>query len=162
MRAFLENCGIRSVRVNICSPGVGSGEQYVRENYPKEVKAFRSHLHAQPDTRLVVMTDADVLTVTQLLRNLEETLVANHLSERRPNEPIGIFIPKRNIETWIYFLMGQEVDESTVYRHLDRESECKPWVAELARNRRQPLPEAAPSSLRFACRELSLILPEGV
>jgi len=43
-RHFLINCGIdrRRIRVNVAPKGIGSGEQYVRKNYPIEVKIHRS------------------------------------------------------------------------------------------------------------------------
>ncbi|MDP3186154.1 MAG: hypothetical protein Q8M58_12870, partial [Anaerolineales bacterium] len=70
-------------------------------------------------------------------------------------------IPRRNIETWICFLKGQEVDETTEYAHFKRrEGDCKPVVQALARNRREPLPEIAPPSLKTACQELPRIFPE--
>lgn len=44
-RHFLVNCGVnpKRIRVNVAPKGTGSGEQYVRENYPSEVKEHRSH-----------------------------------------------------------------------------------------------------------------------
>ncbi len=56
--------------------------------------------------------------------------------------------------------MGREVDEAIPYPYLTRQSECKPFVAALARNRRQPLHQDAPSSLRAACLELSRLFQE--
>ena len=80
--------------------------------------------------------------------------------KRLPNERVGIFIPKRNIETWIYYLMGQVVNEEDVYPNLKRVSDCKPYVQILARDRHNPLPDNAPPSLQTACQELSRIFPE--
>ena len=157
-RTFLENCGITPYRVRINPYGNGAGEQYVRENYPNEVRTFRSKFPAQPNTCLVVMTDADVLEVAQRLNQLKEALNRSGLPERRPEERIGIFIPKRNIETWIHFLMQEPVNEQDAYRKYEKESSCKPVVADLARNRTNPLPDDAPPSMRAACDELNRIL----
>lgn len=161
-RYFLTVCGIRPVRVQVSPSGQGSGEQFVRENYPREVQTFRSKFPAQSDIRLVVLTDADTRTVRERFQQLENTLQENGLPIRQPREGIGVFIPKRNIETWIRFLKGQSVDEEKIYPRLSKESECKPEVEALARNRRNPLPEDAPSSLRAACLELPRVISETV
>ena len=161
-RYFLTVCGIRPVRVQVSPSGIGSGEQFVRENYPREVKTFRSKHPAQPDTRLVVLTDADVWYVGERYQQLDEALRENRLAIRQPQEHIGVFIPKRNIETWIYFLKGHPVNEEEAYPHLRKQSECKPEVELLAQNRRNPVPENAPPSLRDACQELPRILTENV
>jgi hypothetical protein len=162
-RTLLTTCGIRILRVQINpDPRKGSGEQYVRRNYPKEVKAFRTNYSAQPDTRLIVLIDADVRTVEGRLQQLEEALRENGLTIRQPQERIGVFVPKRNIETWIYFLQGQSVDEETTYPKFRRnESVCKPYVKTLAQNYHQPLPDHAPASLKTACGETARIFPEA-
>ncbi len=159
-RYFLEECGVRPLRVQISPGGKGSGEQFVRQNYPGEVQAFRSKFPAQSDIRLVVLTDADKHTVRERLQQLENTLQENGLPIRQPQEGIGVFIPKRNIETWIHFLKGRTVNEEEAYPRLSKESECKAEVEALARNRRNPLPEEAPPSLRAACRELPRVITE--
>jgi hypothetical protein len=160
-RAFLETCGIRPLRVLVNPAGMGSGEQFVREKYPNEVQTFRSKFPAQPNIRLVVMTDADTRTVTGRFQQLESALRDNGVPIRQPHDRIGVFIPKRNIETWIHYLKGRPVNEEEAYPYLDKQSECKPEVEALARNRRAPLPENAPPSMRAACQELPRILTEN-
>ena len=157
-RTFLENCGITAYRVNITRPGYGSGEQYVRENYPEEVRLFRGKFPAQPNTCLVVLIDADVLEVTECLNKLKMALRKSGMSERMPKERIAVFIPKRNIETWIHFLMGESVNEEEEFRKNKKESICKPFVENLAHNRKNTLPGNAPPSMLIACQELSRIL----
>jgi len=82
------------------------------------------------------------------------------LAKRQSDEKIAIFVPKRNIETWISYLQDQTqtVDEETAYPKYKKESVCKPLVEKLAVNRSQSLPENAPSSLKVACDELLRIL----
>ena len=43
-RHFLVSCDVhpRRIRINISPKGQGSGEQYVRQEYPREVKLYRS------------------------------------------------------------------------------------------------------------------------
>ena len=48
-RAFLEECGIMPIRVIINPLGKGAGEQFVRKNYPIEVRTFRRKFPGQPN-----------------------------------------------------------------------------------------------------------------
>ena len=159
---YLKTRGVHILRVQINpDPGRGSGEQYVRRHYPQEVKAFRSNYPAQSDTRLVVMIDADKHSVEKRCQEMDRLLQEAGMPARQPVERIGVFIPRRNIETWIYFLRGESVDEETAYQKFTgNESVCKPDVKTLAQNYRQPLPDHAPTSLKAACRETARILPE--
>ena len=107
-RTFLEECGIGPIRVLPYPNGKGAGEKSVRENYPGEVRLFRSKHNSQPNTRLIVLTDADKLSVSKRMRILDQELQKAGQPVRKPDEPIGVFIPKRNIETWIYYLQGEK------------------------------------------------------
>lgn len=159
MRAFLVSRGIpaRRIRVEIALEGRGSGEQYVRRKYPEEVKAYRSKCNYL-NIALAVMIDADMRRVVDRLNELDASLAKAELDRRQPNERIGIFVPKRNIETWIHYLMGEIVDEDTAYPKLKKQSECKPLVEELAQKCNQPLEQEAPPSLQAACTELQRIM----
>ncbi len=160
-RHFLVNCGInrRRIRVNIAPRGRGAGEQHVRAEYPREVREHRARRN-QINIALAVLIDADVMSVDARLGQLKNELAGNSLPGRQPDEKIGIVVPKRNIETWIHYLMGKTVNEDDVYSKLEKEGACKPRVAELAGNCREhrPLPEDAPGSLKAACGELARIL----
>ncbi len=158
-RHFLVACGVnrRRIRSQIAPPGVGAGEQYVRQRYPLEVKTYRANCH-HLQIALAVLIDADTHRVTECLQQLAEGLQRAGLQRRKNGEKIGLFVPKRNIETWIHYLQGETVNEIEAYAKLAREGDCKPAVAKLARKRHQPLPENAPSSLQMACGELSRIL----
>lgn len=158
-REFLISCGIEKRRIypDICPKGKQAGEQFVREKYPRSVSSYRKKANHITNV-LVVLTDADTLTVQARLQRLSNELQNHEISARLPEERIGLFIPKRNIETWIHFLVAGEADEETIYPHLEKESQCKPYVERLAQNRRQPLPETAPTSLKAACDEITRIL----
>jgi hypothetical protein len=158
-RYFLVRCGInpRRIRVKISPTGEGSGEQFVRRNYPREVKAFRSRRYL--NISLIVFIDADPdHTVQDRWVQLESELENAALERRKPDEKIAVFVPKRNIETWIYYLKGTEVNEDAKYPKLETVSSCKPDVQRLAENRNHPLPDAAPDSLKRACPEMQRIL----
>jgi hypothetical protein len=62
-----------------------------------------------------VVIDADTEEVDRRHRQLLEALENDDLQERRVDEAIVHFVPKRNIETWIFCLNGQPVDELMDY-----------------------------------------------
>lgn len=64
-------------------------------------------------------------------------------------------IPRRNIETWLKYLEGLEVEESKLYPKLNRESDCRKHAKHLYDmcHTEQKLREPAPPSLLEACEE---------
>ena len=141
------------------SAGAGSGEQFVRSEYARQVWAFRSRKYLK-NICLVVVIDADTLEAQERFKQLDSELASISQPVRQSDERIAIFIPKRNIETWIHYLQGTAVNEDDRYRHLERESDCKEQVEALASKCRNRvlLPDKAPSSLKAACDELRRIL----
>ncbi len=139
--------------------GKNSGEQYVRKIYLQEVRTYRSKSTYLDSLRLVVVIDADKKTVQERLSQLDSELENSGQTKRQPNEKIAVFVPKRNIETWIHYLMGETVDELTTYFKFDSQSECKPFAEKLALEICPiGLPTDAPLSLHAAGEELSRIL----
>ncbi len=61
------------------------------------------------------MIDADMKKVVDRLNELDASLTAAALNVRQPDEKIGNFVPKRNVETWLHYLEGKTVDEDTSY-----------------------------------------------
>lgn len=163
-RSFLKKRGFRGLfTANICPAGSQSGEQYVRTHYPEEVKAYRANKD-RVSIGLVVLIDADTGTLEARLNELASVLEEDEQKKpknRKPNEAIAIFVPKRNIETWIHYLQGETVNEETVYaKFKNNEAVCKTAVEDLAdRCYSQSLPEDAPLSLQAACGELQRLLP---
>jgi hypothetical protein len=102
---------VRDIRVKRSPKGRGSGETWVRRNYPDEVKAHRSKAGYQENIALVVGIDADKLKATERADGLDAALVDAGLEKRQPREKICLIIPKRYIETWLVFLKGSPVDE---------------------------------------------------
>ncbi len=149
----------RTIRSKIHPKGKGSREQGVCRQYPKEVRTYRRKKHHLA-INLAVVIDADPrFTVQQRLHQLDEVLETDGQETRQADEQIGIFVPKRNIETWIHYLMGETVDEETAYPKLSRESECKPYVEKLVEEIcSSGLPEDASPSLHTACEELQRII----
>jgi hypothetical protein len=146
----------RKIRVEVNPKGKGSGEQYVRELYPREVAAYRN---PRVTSVLAVVIDADRLSVNERLQQLDEALRTDDMPVRQDSEKIAVFVPRRNIETWIAYGQGQEVDEETAYPKLSRPGDCKPivktFVDDICQN---DLASDAPPSLHHACVELARIL----
>lgn len=147
----------RNIRPLVCPKGNQSGEQFVRERYPVEVKAYRSKA-SYLSIGLVIVIDADTRTVQERLNQLDYALSADSQQIRQLDEAIAVFVPKRNIETWIHYLQGETVDEETEYSKLPRESACKPYVENLVNQFYRGQDENAPLSLQAAYRELQRIL----
>jgi len=160
-RHFLEKRGFRGLfRPKICPLGSQSGEQYVRTQYLLEVKAYRQNRH-RVSIGLVVLIDADKLTLQARLNQLARILSEDSQPSRQPDEAIAVFVPKRNIETWIHYLQGKAVNELQEYSKFEKdEASCKPYVEKLAKQCcSQDLPKDAPESLQAACGELQRLLP---
>lgn len=148
-RRFLVRIGIgaRLQRVERSPQGCGSAEQFVREQFAKELEYYRSRSH-RVEQALVVIVDADRLNVAERISRVERQ------SARRDGERVAMFVPARNIETWISYLDGISVNESDNYPFLDRESECKRHVDRLVEMCEQgELRHPAPPSLEAACIE---------
>lgn len=160
-RQFFIRRGFNRRRIQIIrnSNARGSAEQFVRTYYAREVRAYRSKSTYQ-SRALLVMIDADAYTVEQRLKQLDSALEANGQAKRQPNEKIAIFVPKRNIETWIHYLMGKSVDEVSAYSKFSgHERKCKSYVDQLVKKICPVgLPKDAPPSLHAACEELQRIL----
>lgn len=158
-RHFLKKRGFTgNMRYSVCPEGSQSGEQFVRSRYPMEVKAYRSKA-SYLSIGLVVVIDADTKTVQERLNQLDDALRADEQEIRQPKEAIAVFVPKRNIETWIHYLQGNAVDEEGEYqKFFKNEGTCKPYVENLVTQCYRGLDQDAPSSLQAACGELQRIL----
>jgi hypothetical protein len=119
VRRYLEQCGhdVRGSRFLLAAKrSGGSGEKYVRDQYPQQVQACRSALGKKASALLVVIIDADMEPTQARKRQLSDALRAAQLKERRDDDPdVVLLIPKRHAETWIRALLGNHVDEVTDY-----------------------------------------------
>lgn len=119
VRRYLQRCGhesreCRFVALPARGPG-GSGEKYVRDQYPQQVQACRSSLGRRATALLVVIVDADMETTERRAAQLGSALLAAGMQGRGHDEPIVVLIPRRHVETWIRALLGNQVDEVTDY-----------------------------------------------
>lgn len=99
----------RSITTNFCPPGSQSAEQYVRQRYPGELVEQRRRA-AKHRSALVVLIDADTESVPRHHQQLAEAM------KREPADSVAFLVPKRNIETWLLFLCGEEVTEDLDYK----------------------------------------------
>jgi hypothetical protein len=115
IRRFLIDSGCRrhAIRIILSPSGQGSAEKWVRSRFPVEVAVYRSR---QAQTGLIVVIDADILSVAARLAQLEQALTEAGMPAVSEGERIARVIPKRNIETWILHLTGTATDEETDYK----------------------------------------------
>ncbi len=153
LRRFFKRAGwhARAMRVERSPQGRGAGEQWVRERYPQELGALRrSHVSAS----IAVMIDADRSTIADRLEALDGACRQAGIPPRASGEPVAVFVPQRNVETWIEYLKDNDVNETDVYPKLGRERECAEPVRRLkAMCDAGELREPAPPSLVAACTE---------
>jgi hypothetical protein len=154
-RRFLAKLGTgyRVQRVEVSPKGRGSGEQFVRSRFAKELAHFRARRH-RVEQSLIVIVDADRQGVSARIEQAESAAVESGQGRRQDGERVAIFVPARNIETWLAYLDGQTVNEGDAYPRLPRERDCQRHVERLHEMCRQgELREPAPPSLKAACEE---------
>ena len=153
IRRFLEGMGYntRELRVEKSPSGRGAADQYVRNTFPKELKAYRDR---RVRSALIAMIDADGNEVQERISELKQECQSKEVPFRGHDEAVAIAVPKRNIETWIHYLNGEQVNETDPYSKLGRERCCKPVVRKLVQLCRSTgLEEGAPPALVTACDE---------
>ena len=150
----------------------GAGEKWVRERYPKQLKAIRDRRNKLRNIRnkkyvyLIVVIDADTHTLDYRHQQLKQECEKNHnhIPPRNSSDTNVLhIIPRRNIETWLAYLKNdknENVDESKDYKKIKCLRDCqKKDLKEYAENLydmchvHQQLRKPAPASLREACGE---------
>jgi hypothetical protein len=164
VRRFLLERGVNrwSVRLQQSPRAKGAADQWVRESFPKELRAYRSKCNHLSNCLLAVV-DADMQTVCERIKSFEAECEKQNIPFRRDDERVALVVPKRNIETWLAYLRGETVDETTEYRRYENPSDCQPDAGKLAKmcaGRR--LEESPPESLKLACGEFQRLVDLGV
>jgi hypothetical protein len=145
--------GMRVLRVEISPQGRGSGEQYVRERFARELAFFRERKH-RVEQALIVIIDADLRTLADRIEQFKQAAIAGGQKPRSDDERVAYFIPARNIETWLAYLDGQNVNEKDSYPRLEHARECQRHVNILHDICKQGmLRQPSPPSLEAACKE---------
>ena len=153
VRRFLYYRGFhgREITTLVAPPGRQSGEHWVRTRYPKELKAIRARQRAF----LLVIVDADTQSTEARRSQLDQACNERGVPRKKPEDPVIVAVPRRNIETWFAYLQGQKVDEATTYPHLRRLRDCRSLARKLYQmcHEEQKLAKPVPPSLKEACQE---------
>ncbi len=170
VRRYLQRCrgnaySDRQIDWRPLPAGRGSGEQYVRLEYPKQTRSCRSSLGKRASCLLIVMTDADTRETRKRGEQLSQELMAAEMEPRETAEPIVVLIPKRHVETWIQALLGKEVDEETDYTRAPHSSPSTEQIKRAANRAydltrpNTPLDAVRPPSLKASIPEWTKIPP---
>ncbi len=156
LRRFFTSIGwkARQLRVKRSPLGKGSAEQFVREQFPKEIEAYRRNRN-RVSCELIAMLDGDADGVDARLTALDKACNQASVPPRDNTDRVAVFVPTWNIETWVAYLNGETVDEEKKnYPRLRRERDCRSQVDSLVEMCREGrLREPSPPSLRSACQE---------
>ncbi|MCY4484162.1 MAG: hypothetical protein OXC12_14935 [Spirochaetaceae bacterium] len=160
VRRFLKHRNFRTHDIHtVPLPAKGSGEQWVREQYPEELQWVRR----KKQTVLLVVTDADMNTTANRRSRLDRQCDTEEVRKRQPRDLVIIAIPRRNIETWLWHLKtGEVVNEVHDYKPRFRKLNTA-GLHELADSlyrmcdREQSLLPTAPPSLKEACLEYATL-----
>lgn len=131
----------------------------MRNMFPIELLAYRQK-RDQVSQALVVVIDGDNQGVAGRMQQLADYCRKCDIDMPQKGERVAIFVPTWNIEAWLVYLGGQDVNEGNAnYPKLKRPRQCRQHVDVLAENcRRGELRKPAPDSLEKACREYDLRL----
>jgi|GEM_PF-2293475 len=97
----------------------GCARDYVKRQYVLEVRAARKYCRMnQSETYgLIILIDQDTNRQPNVYVDLDAELNNAGFAARSNSDPFAIFVPKRNVETWVYHLLdaGRSVDEEEDY-----------------------------------------------
>ncbi len=158
IRYFLVEHGVNNRRIRqMPLPLAGCGEQYVRKQLPVCLEKLRSQNY-QRQLVLIICTDADTGSTHSREMLLKNECRARGIPYIQPDDAALLFIPKRNIETWIRWYEGaRDVNEEEDYGHMYRgnPSACRPAAIAMAgefrsgKMREAALPSIADAYARY-------------
>ena len=107
----------RDIRFAISPRGRGAADLWIKKTYPEEVRGYRRRA-ANQQVALLVLVDADRLSVKARHKHLDDALAEAGQGKRSKTDHIALWVPKRHIETWIVFLVKHtKVDEKKDYKN---------------------------------------------
>jgi len=152
---LLKGLGFQPRTFRFNPPAASENDAYVLREYAKEVRELR-RLPAASRWLLVIL-DVDNRDFDERRKQLDDQLRDDSQDVRKEDDQIVLLLPRRNIETWIAWLEGSEVNETDDYgKHRGEESACAPAVkklVEIVRSGEKP-PNGCPSSLAAAIKEM--------
>ncbi len=133
----------------------GDASKFVRAEYPKEIAFLRSRSY-QPNRLLITMIDADRHAVEQRNKQLDRELKQKELAPRSSQDRVFVLVPKRNVDTWIWFLNDNDVNEADDYKSSVKREHCRHAPEELCELRKSgwDFRAGTPPSLIAGCAEL--------
>lgn len=137
--------------------GLGSAEAHVRRRLPAEIRARRSR-RADENLWLVVVTDADTTEIADRLQTLDQAIKDANLKPRTARERVLFLIPKRNIEAWIHWAHGNELEETEDFKHRYSSPRASHDGKRAAQRCVQAPAGEMSGSLAHACEELRRIV----
>ena len=112
VRRFLRRRNFTAHDIDTLPLPTGSGEQWVRQSYPRQLRAVRSRKKAI----LLVVIDGDNHTTAARRSQLDQECKKSGIARAMPNDPVVVVVPRRSIETWFAYLKGEaNVDETRIY-----------------------------------------------
>jgi hypothetical protein len=135
------------------------GRTFVLKRFPLELRDHRKRRLGGKLTsnRLIVCLDADHRTVNEAIAELRDATASENTLMASPGEGVVLLIPKYEIETWLEYLAGRNVDENQKYpKRKGREGDIATEVARFVGYVQQPetIPDDAPPSLRRSVHEV--------
>ena len=148
---FLKCNGVPSYKIyKVPIPvGKGCGEQHVRERFLQEVEVLERNNYNR--RTLVVCIDADKHPCDERRNELVNSVKTTKHLWTISKEMILLWIPKREMETWIAFFRGEPVDEQKEFRHDGNPVSCKKEAGKMAdycQNDDPPKQEMLPSLVK--------------
>jgi len=161
IRKYLRERGFshREIQVEPAPAGKSKDVNFVLERYAAEANAQRN---AHYSRGLIVVIDADDYAVPERKSQLDEKLHKAGYARRAEAEAIAIVVPSRNIETWIWYFLGNSVEEATNYKTSqlgsgsDVASEVKRHFADYIVSGQEPF-SGCPPALQDARVELNRV-----
>jgi len=157
LRAFLYRRGFtrKEVPPPPTNDGKGDAKSRACERFCKELIVLRRF--ARPGHAIIFALDADNLTIDERMRTMVEACKSHGIEPPSRNDAVFGIIPKWEIEYWLAYLRGEEVDEHGEKVPYDKykgcESKIYPLVERLADTcQQQKELKGAPPSLIEACK----------
>ncbi|MCF7920421.1 MAG: hypothetical protein K9N06_10975 [Candidatus Cloacimonetes bacterium] len=122
----------------------------MREQFTKELRYYRSRTAS---AILIVMIDGDLKSIQERIEKLKRECDVENIEFRKNDEKVLIVVPARNIETWVYFLQGNKVDDRADYKRKVSDKDCKNTAKKLVEMCDNKEPLTGCPSLIAACEE---------
>lgn len=121
IRGILRKIGVgrREMIFAPVSEGRGSGKQMVLDQFADQVRLCRRR-NSRALTSLIVMMDADSQAVDRCMSDLDARLTESGQNRLdRESDRIARLIPKRNLETWILYLISNSEARDNINENAD-------------------------------------------